>query len=123
MILILFGSSQIASKRVSLVGALHDGRLIGFDAPVLGEDPGAPETSLVPPLYSLTQLADDNAYMHCKTGRIFMPPEEVAVSWPESTRVLQCEKAPGGHWTLGVNHWDKVSPAEAKRVRDIRARA
>ena len=112
--------SQKCSRRVNLVGALHDGKLLGFDAPVLDYDPESPESAMVPPLYSLTQLAGDNALFCRKIGRMYIPPEGEAVSWPGGTRILQCERAPGGHWLLGVGHWDRVDRKELQRVRDLR---
>ena len=112
--------AQRCSRKVHLVGALHDGRLLGFDAPVLDEDPASPESAGVPPLYSLTQLASDNSFFDCRSGRIFLPPEGQEATWPRGTRILQCEKGSGGHWMLGVGHWDKVSRAELSRVQGLR---
>ena len=107
---------------MDLLGALHDGKLLGFSALVLDPDPENPETAMVPPLYSLSQFASDNSLFDSRAGRIYMPPEGEAIAWPRGTRILQCERSAGGHWLLGVGHWDKVDASEMSRVRQLRAR-
>ena len=57
----LGGGAQKFRRTVNLVGALHGGRLIGYKAPVLDVDPRCPESSGVPTLHGLSQVAGDNA--------------------------------------------------------------
>ena len=116
----IWKGSQRASKICHLVGALHDGRLIGYSSPVLDEDPEHPEIASVPPLYGLEQLSGINGMFDSKSGRIICIPDGESVKWLAGTRILQCERTPSGHWLLGVGHWDKVSPDELARVREIR---
>ena len=115
--------SQKASKFVHLVGALHDGKLLGYSMPVLDEDPEHPETACIPPLYGLDQLSGMNSYFDSRGGKIVCTLEGAQVDWPPGTRVLQCEKGASGHWLLGVGHWDKVSKSELARVQRIRVGA
>ena len=49
--------SKKASKVVHLIGALHDGKLLGYSAPVLDEGPVNPGGELSPPLFSLDQIS------------------------------------------------------------------
>ena len=111
--------SQKASKFVHLVGALHDGGLLGYSTPVLDEDPEHPEIACIPPLYGLDQLSGMNSYFDSRGGKIVCIPEGKSVDWPPGTRVLQCEKGASGHWLLGVGHWDKVQQSEIQGVLHI----
>ena len=82
------------------MGALHDGRLISYNASVLDAVPSYPGSSAVPPLYGLIQLAGDNASFRSKIGRMYCLPDGFSVDraeWPAGIRTLQCERAPGGH--------------------------
>ena len=67
--------SQTCSRKVHMVGALHDGRLLAFEAPVLDEDPLSPESEGVPPLYSLTKMAQDGSYFSSEDGQLIIPPK------------------------------------------------
>ena len=106
---------------VDLVGALHTGELISYQALVLDIDPSDPSGDGVPPLYGLCQLAELNSLFNSRTGELVCLPEGESVKWPPGTRVLQCERAPGGHWLLGVDHWSKVPTEVLDRVRKLRS--
>ena len=112
--------SQKCSWKVDLVGALHTGELISYQAPVLDSEPDDPGADGVPPLYGLCQLGELNSLFNSRTGELICLPEGESVSYPAGTRILQCEKAPGGHWLLGVDHWSKVPSEVADRVRSLR---
>lgn len=99
--------AQKCNRKVNLVGALHDGRLIGYEAPVLDVDPGCPESSGVPPLHGLIQFAAGNALFCGIVGGVYCLPAGSNVGWPNGIRTLPCERAPGGHWLLGFGRWDK----------------
>ena len=69
----------------------------------------------MPSLHGVFQFV---AAMFCsKAGQLCLLPEGSNVDWPQGIRTLQCEKVHGGHWFLGVNHWDKVPKHEFARVR------
>ena len=114
--------AQRATRLVNLVGALHDGGLLAYEAPVLDADL-RPESAGVPPLYGLDLLARER-FSDSRTGALYCMPADFEVAnwtWPKGTRVLQCEKGTSGHWLLGVDHWDKVDPCELRRVQSIRS--
>ena len=113
--------SQKASRCVHLVGALHDGRLLGYSSLVLGEDPGHPEIASVPLLNGFDQFSRMNSTFDSRSGRIICIHEGESVSWPKGTRILQREQVASGHCLVGVGYWDRVSIAEVDRVKKIRA--
>ena len=100
---------------------MHDGGLLGYSAPVLDDDPDHPDTAQCPLLFGLEQMNDINIWSCSKTGQLVSLFEGVVVQWPAGTRKLQCENDPGGHWLLGVGHWDKVSRQERNRVQQLLA--
>ena len=117
--------SQRATRRVNLVGALHDGGLLAYEAPVLDAE-HCPESAGVPPLYGLDFLSRDNGLFDSRSGALYCLPvafDASQLNWPQGTRILQCERSTGGHWLLGVDHWDKVDPSELRRVQSIRSSA
>ena len=69
-----------------------------------------------PPLYELQQLAGMNAWFCSRSGRLCCVQDDVGVVWPNGSRILHCEQAPGGHRLLGVGHWDEVSRDEVERA-------
>merc|ERR1711860_328863 len=52
--------AQQCTYKVDLVGALHTGELISYQAPVLDEDPMDASGDGVPPLWFLSQMAEMN---------------------------------------------------------------
>ena len=117
--------SQRATRRVNLVGALHDGGLLAYEAPVLDAE-HCPESAGVPPLYGLDLLSRDNGLFDSRSGALYCLPvsfDARNLNWPHGIRIFQCERSTGGHWLLGVDHWDKVDPSELRRVQSIRSSA
>lgn len=117
--------AQRCTRRVNLVGALLDGGLLAYEAPVLDVDV-CPESAGVPLLYGLDLLDRDNALFDSRDGVIYCFPagfKASSLSWPKGTRELHCERSSGGHWLLGVDHWDRADPAELRQVRAIRSKA
>ena len=113
------GSQQCIYK-VDLVGALHTGELISYQAPVLDEDPSDASGDGVPPLWSLSQMAQMNGLVNSRTGEIVCLPEGEQPTWPAGTKILQMERAPGGHWLLRVDHWSRVPREKLEQVRQLR---
>lgn len=111
------GGTVTCSRKVNLVGAFHAGRLLAYEVPVLDITPPSPQAEGLPPLYGLSQLADDNTFFCSKTGRMHMLPDGVGVDdvkWPQQIRIIH-------RWLLGMEHWDKVPQSEIKRVQAIRS--
>ena len=111
--------AQRSSQAVHLIGALHDGKLLGYSCPVLEDDPLHPETANIPPLFGLDDMNSLNTWFCSGTGALYSLPKGAVPTWPAGTRKLQCEKSPSGHWLLGVGHWDKVQQPEIDRVLRI----
>ena len=61
--------SQMCSRAVHRVGALHDGGVTGKSSPVLDKDESAPESAFVPFLHSFAQLFGMNGLFDAKLGR------------------------------------------------------
>ena len=117
----MVGGAQQCSYKVDLVGALHTGELISYQALVLDTDPSDSSGDGVPPLWSLSQMAEMNGLVNSRTGEIVCLPEGEGPVWPKGTRILQCERAPGGHWLLRVDHWSRVPSEQLDRVRRLRS--
>ena len=111
--------SQKASKVVHLIGAFHDGKLLGYSALVLDENPVNPSGEFTPFLFSLDQISALNGLFDSRRGQIHCLPEGTSVTLLAGTRTLQCDKSPSGHWLLGVSHWGSVTPAERQNVQGI----
>lgn len=108
------GVDKDAQRCIGCIGALHDGRLLTYQAPVLDREV-YPEAIGVPPLCGLDLLARDNASFCSKTGRMHCLLQHIAVDtivWPQGIRTLQCERTHVGHLLLGVGHWDKMCKDE-----------
>ena len=62
--------SQKCSYKVDLVGALHTGEFISYQAPVLDSEFDDPAADGVPPLYALCQLSELNSLFNSRTGQL-----------------------------------------------------
>ena len=113
--------SQKCSRAMHLVGALHDGKLIGYSSPVLDEDPASPETANVPPLHGLAQFVGTCSWFDNRIWKLRCVLEGARLGAPLGTKTHQCEQAISNHWLLGVGHWDEASPAEIDRVQRFRS--
>ena len=82
-------------------GRTQDGRLVRYVTPVIEGE------SAVPSLYGLNPMSNENTYFGCRHGLMAMIPEgkDDKIIWPEGTRFIKCDKAPSGHWIMGLNHW------------------
>ena len=114
--------AQTCAWKVSATCALHDGSMLSFEAPVLDDDRSHSYTASVPPMCSLSQLGQLNAYFDTRHGRFHCMPAGEEVAWPKGTRMFQCERAPGCHWIFGTSHWDGVTRAEMETVKTLQAR-
>ena len=81
-------------------GVLSSGDTIDYKAATL-------PNSDVPMLLGLTSMAEKNAFIGTRSGKLHLVPtgKDSEIVWPEGTRTLQCVKAASGHWVLPIDNF------------------